>query len=136
PTGPFDEQFESMFWLSRPYNWPVIGWPRDLNSYTYEQAQEYFRTYYAPNNLTGVIVGDFDPAEIKPVIRQYFGRLERGPEPPPVVTMEIPSRAEMRMYAECDCQPQTQVWYHTPAFAHEDSHALNVLSEVLNGRTG
>lgn len=136
PTGPFDEQFESMFWLSSPYNWPVIGWPSDLNSYTYEQAQEYYATYYAPNNLTGVIVGDFDPAEIKPVIREYFGRLERGPEPPPVVTLEIPSKAEMRMFAECDCQPQVRVWYHTPPFAHEDSYALNVLSEILNGRTG
>jgi predicted Zn-dependent peptidase len=136
PTGPFDEQFESMFWLSSPYNWPVIGWPSDLNSYTYEQAQEYFATYYAPNNLTGVIVGDFDPAEIKPVIKEYFGRLKRGPEPPKVVTLEIPSKAEMRMYAECDCQPQTTVWYHTPPFAHEDSYALNVLAEILNGRTG
>ncbi len=136
PTGPFDEQFESMFWLSSPYNWPVIGWPSDLNSYTYEQAQEYFATYYAPNNLTGVIVGDFDPAEIKPVIEEYFGRLKRGPEPPQVVTLEIPSKAEMRMYAECDCQPQTTVWYHTPPFAHEDSYALNVLAEILNGRTG
>ncbi len=136
PTGPFDEQFESMFWLSSPYNWPVIGWPSDLNSYTYEQAQEYFATYYAPNNLTGVIVGDFDPAEIKPVIEEYFGRLERGPEPPKVVTLEIPSKAEMRMYAECDCQPQTSVWYHTPPFAHADSYALSVLAEILNGRTG
>ncbi len=136
PTGPFDEQFESMFWLSSPYNWPVIGWPSDLNSYTYEQAQEYYATYYAPNNLTGVIVGDFDPAEIKPVIKEYFGRLERGPEPPKVVTLEIPSKAEMRMYAECDCQPQTRVWYHTPPFAHADSYVLTVLGEILNGRTG
>lgn len=136
PTGPFDEQFESMFWLASPYNWPVIGWPSDLNSYTYEQAQEYYATYYAPNNLTGVIVGDFDPAEVKPVIERYFGRLKRGAEPPKVVTLEVPSKAEMRMFAECDCQPQTRVWYHTPAFAHEDSYALNVLAEILNGRTG
>lgn len=136
PTGPFDEQFESMFWLASPYNWPVIGWPSDLNSYTYQQAKDYFATYYAPNNLTGVIVGDFDPAEIKPVIREYFGRLERGPAPPPVVTLEVPSKAEMRMFAECDCQPQVRVWYHAPAFAAEDSYALNVLAEILNGRTG
>jgi len=136
PTGPFDEQFESMFWLASPYNWPVIGWPSDLNSYTYQQAKDYFATYYAPNNLTGVIVGDFDPAEIKPVIREYFGRLERGPAPPPVVTLEVPSKAEMRMFAECDCQPQVRVWYHAPAFAAEDSYALNVLAEILNGRKG
>lgn len=136
PTGIFDEQFESMFWLSSPYNWPVIGWPSDLNSYTYEQAQEYYATYYAPNNLVGVIVGDFDPAEVKPTIERYFGRLKKGPKPPPVVTMEMPSRAEMRMFAECDCQPQVRVWHKTPPFAHEDAYALNVLAAILNGRTG
>jgi predicted Zn-dependent peptidase len=136
PTGIFDEQFESMFWLSSPYNWPVIGWPSDLNSYTYDQAKEYYATYYAPNNLTGVIVGDFDPGEVKPLIEKYFGRLKRGPEAPPVVTLEVPSKAEMRMYAECDCQPQVRVWYKTPPFAAEDSFTLQVLAEVLNGRTG
>ncbi|MCA9306497.1 MAG: insulinase family protein, partial [Phycisphaerales bacterium] len=79
PTGIFQEQFESMFWMSHPYNWPVIGWPSDLNSYTMEDAQNYFDTYYRPNNIVGVIVGDFDPAQAKSLINTYFGRLERGP---------------------------------------------------------
>lgn len=136
PTGKFQEQFDSMFWLASPYNWPVVGWPTDLNSYTYEQAQEYFRTYYAPNNLVGVIVGDFDPEYVRPLIESYFGRLERGPEAPRVVTLEVEQQAEMRMNAECDCQPQIEVRYHTVAFAHADSYPLQILSEILNGRTG
>jgi len=136
PTGPFQEQFESMFWMSSPYTWPVVGWPTDLNAYTLEQARDYFNTYYAPNNLVGVIVGDFDPEYVKPVIEAYFGRLEPGPEPPEVVTLEVDQRAEMRMNAECDCQPQIEVRYHTVPFGHEDSAALEVLAELLNGRTG
>jgi len=136
PTGEFQEQFESMFWLSSPYHWPVIGWPSDLNAYTREQAQEYFDVYYRPNNLVGVIVGDFDAEQIKPVIRRYFGRLERGPEPPEVVTTEIEQKAEMRMYAECDCQPQVEVRYHAVPFNHEDSFALEMMAQILNGRTG
>ena len=78
PTGKVDEQFDAMFWTSAPYSWPVIGWPSDLNSYTMEQAQEYYDTYYQPANLIGVVVGDFDPEEVKPVIEAYFGRISPG----------------------------------------------------------
>lgn len=136
PTGEFREQFNSMFWMASPYHWPVIGWPTDINAYTREQAERYFETYYSPNNLVGVIVGDFDPAEVKPVIRSYFGRLSPGPEPPEVVTLANEQRAEMRMNAECDCQPQIEVRYHAPPFNHKDSFALEMLAEILNGRTG
>ncbi len=137
PTGEFREQFNSMFWQSSPYAWPVIGWPSDLNSYTMEEAKRYFETYYRPNNLVGVVVGDFVPSVITPVIREYFGRLPRGEHaPPPVVTIEIAQKAPMRMDAECDCQPQVEIQYHTVPFNHEDSFALEVIAELLNGRTG
>ncbi len=65
PTGKFDEQFESMFWQSHPYSWPVVGWPSDLRVISKEQADEYYATYYAPNNLTASLVGNFDVAEAK-----------------------------------------------------------------------
>ncbi len=137
PTGIYEEEFEAMFWQSSPYLWPVIGWPSDLNSYTIEEAQRYWDIYYKPNNLTGVVVGDFNPDEVKPLISSYFGRLERGKQdPPPVVTLEIPQKAQKRMYAECDCQPQIEVRYHTVPFGHADSFALEILANVLNGRTG
>ena len=136
PTGKFQEQFESMFWMSSPYSWPVIGWTSDLHSYTRADAEAYFDTYYRPNNLVGVIVGDFEPAYIKPVIQRYFGRLEAGPTPPPVVTLEMEQQAQMRMYAEGDLQPQVEVRYHAVPFAHKDSYALEMLTGILNGRTG
>ncbi len=137
PTGVFQEQFESMFWQSSPYSWPVIGWPSDLNSYTFEEAQRYFNIYYRPNNLVGVLVGDFDPADAKKQITRYFTRLERGEtNPPPVVTEEVPQRAAMRMVAEAEAQPSVTVQYHAAPFGHKDSYALDMLSQVLNGRTG
>ena len=137
PTGEFDEQFDALFWQSSPYAWPVVGWPSDLNSYTRPAAERYWNIYYRPNNLVGVVVGDFDPAEVEPVIREYFGRLLKGDrEPPPVVTLEVPQKAEQRMYAECDCQPQVEVRYHTVPFSHADGFALEVLAQLLNRRTG
>ncbi|MCZ6834403.1 MAG: pitrilysin family protein, partial [Planctomycetota bacterium] len=137
PTGIFQEQFDAMFWQSSPYSWPVIGWPSDLNSYTLEQAKTYFDIYYQPGNLVGVIVGDFDPQKIKPIIQRYFSRLKPGDQPvPPVVTTEMPQLAEKRMVADCNCQPQVEVRYHTVPFGHQDSFALEMLAELLNGRTG
>ncbi len=137
PTGVFQEQFDSMFWISSPYNWPVIGWTSDLNSYTLEEAQRYFDTYYQPGNLVGIIVGDFDVEEVRQVIESYFGRLQPGTtEVPPVVTLEMEQRAEIRMNAEVEAQPQIEVRYHTVPFNHADSFALEMMSQILNGRTG
>lgn len=137
PTGVFQEQFDSMFWMSSPYGWPVIGWTSDLNSYTMEEAQKYWNTYYRPNNLVGIIVGDFNPAEAKATITRYFSRLEPGKTtPPPVVTLEQKQMAEQRMYAEAETQPQVEIRYHTVPFMHKDSYALDVMASLLNGRTG
>ena len=137
PTGVFQEQFESMFWMASPYSWPVIGWTSDLNSYSMDEAMKYWNTYYRPNNLVGIIVGDFDPAAAKKTITTYFSRLEPGKvAPPPVVTLEPKQGAEMRMMAEAETQPQVEIRYHTVGFQHKDSYALDVMSSILNGRTG
>jgi predicted Zn-dependent peptidase len=137
PTGRFQEQFDSMFWASCGYAWPVIGWPSDLNSYTTEQAQEYWNIYYRPGNLFGVVVGDFDPAEAKELITRYFSRLAPGAqEPPPVVTLEVEQLAEQRMNAAGDVPPSVEVRYHTVPAGHVDSYPLDILAEIFNERTG
>ncbi|HEV8631200.1 MAG TPA: pitrilysin family protein [Thermoanaerobaculia bacterium] len=136
PTGPFDEEFEAMFWEAHPYHWPVVGWPSDLRVISKQQADEFFKLYYAPNNLTATLVGNFDPVEVEKLARRYFGRLQPSPKPPDVATLEPQQLAEKRMLASCDCQPQARVRYHTVAFEHADSYALEVLAGLLNGRTG
>ncbi|MBU6221816.1 MAG: insulinase family protein [Planctomycetes bacterium] len=137
PTGRFQEQFDALFWASSGYSWPVIGWPSDLNSYTFEQAQDYWNTYYRPGNLVGVVVGDFDPGEAKAYIKRYFSRLDAGTQkPPPVVTLEVEQLAEQRMNAEGDFPPAIEIRYHTVPAGHADSYPLDMLSEVLNERTG
>jgi predicted Zn-dependent peptidase len=137
PTGRFQEQFDSMFWASCGYAWPVIGWPSDLNSYTFEQAQDYWNIYYRPGNLFGVVVGDFDPAQARDLITRYFSRLDPGAQqPPPVVTLEVGQLAEQRMNAEGDFPPSIEVRYHTVPAGHSDSYPLDILAELLNERTG
>jgi predicted Zn-dependent peptidase len=137
PTGKFNEQYDSMFWQSSPYGWPVVGWPSDLEGITREEALDYFAVNYAPNNLTACLVGDIDPARAVELAKQYFGRLSRGPRPPePVRTSEMPQLAEKRMVAYAETVPQVRVRYHTVADGHPDSFALEILASVLSGRTG
>ncbi len=137
PTGRFQEQFDAMFWASCGYAWPVIGWPSDLNSYTFDQAQEYWNTYYRPGNLVGIVVGDFDPAKAKATITTYFSRLDPGTrKPQPVVTLEVEQLAEQRMNASGDFPPSIEIRYHTVPAGHVDSYPLDMLAEVLNDRTG
>jgi predicted Zn-dependent peptidase len=137
PTGKFDEQFDAMFWASCGYAWPVIGWPSDLNSYTSEQAQDYWNIYYRPGNLCGILVGDFDPARAKRLITNYFSRLAPGKQqPPPVVTLEVEQLAEQRMNAAGDFPPAVEIRYHTVPAGHVDSYPLDMLAEILNDRTG
>lgn len=137
PTGKYDELFEALVWQSHPYGWPVIGWPSDLKVISKEQAEEYYRVHYAPNNVTAALVGNFDPKLVKELAAKYFGRASRGAvDPPSVVTMEIPQLAAQKLTAECDCQPETTVTYKTVGFGHKDGFALDVLAGLMNGRTG
>jgi predicted Zn-dependent peptidase len=137
PLGKFDEAFTATFWEAHPYGWPVVGWPSDIPSYTLAQAKDYFATYYAPNNLTGVLVGDFKTAELKPLLERYFGRIPAGKtEPPPIVTMEPRQGAEKRFNAEAETSPTVRIWWHGVPFVHKDRSALDLLTDVLSGRTG
>ena len=137
PTGKFEEQFNSLFWQSSPYSWPVIGWPSDIEGITRAEALSFFDLYYAPNNLAAALVGDFDPDEAKALAERYFGRLSRGDRPPPQPrTREMPQLSEKRMHAYAETNPQVVVRYHSVPDGHVDEPALVVLGQLLNGRTG
>ena len=137
PLGKFDEEFNALFWAAHPYKWPVVGWASDIPAITKAEADEYFGTYYAPNNLTGTLVGDFDPAEARAVIERYFGRIPRGEkDPPEVVTVEPKQLGEKRYNAEAETPPTVRIWWHAAPFMHRDRTALDLLSDLLTGRTG
>lgn len=137
PTGPFDEQLNAMFWTAHPYKWETIGWMSDLSTLSMADAREFFDTFYAPSNITAALVGNFDPSEVRSLAERYFGRIPRGPfEVPDVVTLEEPQLAEKRMNAECDCQPQVALQFHSVPFGHKDAFVFDVVTGLLNGQTG
>jgi predicted Zn-dependent peptidase len=137
PTGKFEEEFDAMFWESSPYSHPVIGWPSDVEAITRTQAEGYFGTYYAPNNITAAMVGDVDPDEAIALAKEYFGRIPRGKvAPPEVITQEVPQLAAKRMVAEADTNPEVEIRFHAVPFDHKDMFAFELIGDILNKRTG
>jgi predicted Zn-dependent peptidase len=137
PTGKFDESLNATFWDSSPYNWDVIGWPSDLRNITKAQADEYYGTFYAPQNLTAMLIGDFEPGAALALAEKYLGSIPAGTRPvPEMVTAEIPSLAEKRFYAEAETNPSVEILWHTVAFVNKDVPALLGLEALLNGPTG
>ncbi len=137
PTGKFQEQFNALFWDAHPYNWPVLGWPSDIPAISKQQADEFYALYYQPQDISLILVGDFKLAAAESVIQQYFGRIPAGHQPAPeVTTLEIQSQAEKRYNAEAETNPQTEIVWRSVGFGHKDSYPLEVLQQLLNGRTG
>ena len=137
PLGKFYESFESLFWESHPYGWPIIGWPSDIPAISKKQADEFYATFYAPQNLTLVLVGDFEGKGALALAEKYFGRIPKGKEEAPdVVTLEQPQKAEKRFNAEAETNPNVDIYYHSPAFGHKDLYPLQVAAQILSTRTG
>jgi zinc protease len=120
---------------SHPYSWPTIGSMADLSAASLNDVKDFFRTYYAPNNATIAIAGDFDRDSVKTWINRYFAQIPRGPaEPlqrtPPVVVLTrdtsvvLEDRVQLpRLY---------YAWHTVKSFAPDDA-ALDVAAFILAG---
>ena len=56
-----------------PYSWETIGSMEDLDAASLEDVQEWFRTYYGPNNAVLAVAGDVEAAEVLERVKYYFG---------------------------------------------------------------
>lgn len=136
PVGALYESFITTAYSAHPYGVPNIGWHSDITATTMEDAREFYETYYIPNNITIAIAGDVNPDEIRELAETYFGRLERGPEPAPIYTVEPEQTAEKRFTIERQSQPFLLLGYHTVNEQHPDFAALDLLGTILiGGRT-
>jgi zinc protease len=86
PYGIVEEGvYHLLFPKSHPYHADVMGSHADIQAAKLEDVRNFFKLYYAPNNASLAIVGDFDPAQAKQFVEKYFGPLKRG-APVPKIT--------------------------------------------------
>jgi zinc protease len=132
--GSMDELLRGTAYLAHPYQWPVTGWEPDLDAITVSDCQDYFRTHYAPNNATVVIVGDFKPETTIETISKAYGAIPAQPPAPAVVRDEPPQQGERRAVLRKPAQlPAVSLAYHVPGTSVADVFALDLVETILGG---
>lgn len=136
PFGRLYEQFLASAFTAHPYRNPVIGWRSDIERLTMGQAEEFRRTFYAPNNVVIAIVGDIQTATVLRQIEKYFGRIPRQPLPLPLPTREPRQQGERRVQVFFDANPRLLMGFHKPGPVHPDDYVADVIADLLaQGRT-
>jgi zinc protease len=136
PYGLADETiYAALYPASHPYSWDVIGSMADLSAATLDDVKNFFRTYYAPNNATISIAGDFQPDSVKRWITRYFGDIPRGPTLPSRPTVpEFTMTRDTFMVVEDRVQlPRLYNSWHTVRLYHQDDATLDILAYTLAG---
>jgi zinc protease len=136
PYGRADEIIlAALYPKSHPYSWPVIGSMTDLSAASLADVQNFFRTYYAPNNATLTIAGDFDPAAVKTMVAQYFGGIPRGPNVTRRTTVPavvIPRDEFLVLEDKVQLPRLYYTWHSVKGFSKDDA-ALDILAQILAG---
>jgi zinc protease len=132
--GTANEVLYKTAFTCHPYHWPTIGWMTDIENFTPEDCVAFYRTYYAPNNATIVVVGDVTEKDVLRRIRDGYGHIpssdipeeDTKPEPPQTaprdVTLKKPTPSEKLL-----------VGFRGPALGDADHAACVVLNEILFG---
>jgi zinc protease len=106
----------------------------DLSAASEEDVKAFFRLYYAPNNATLAVVGDFDPKQAKAWIQKYFSDLPQGKavERPKVPLGKLDASKRL-VYEDRVQVPRLYIQYPTVGFKADDDYALSVMSSILSG---
>jgi len=139
PGALFSEQSRAALFLNHPYGIPVIGWKHEAEALELEDANAFYRKYYAPNNAILIIAGDVQPDEVRELAETYYGPL--APTPglgPRLRPAEPPHLAERRVMYEDPrvSEPYVVRTYLAPERnpgAQQDAAALTLLADVLGG---
>lgn len=136
PESKLWETFVASSFLAHSYGQPTIGWMSDIENLTRSKAEQFFHSYYAPNNAIVAIVGDIDAQKTIALVERYFGAIKPGKEPPPVTAQEPKQAGERRIELLADAEPTLIMGFHKPAIATPDDYVFDVITMILgSGRT-
>ncbi len=121
----------SVFPKGHPYSWSVIGSMADLDAASLKDLKRFFLEYYHPGNAALCLSGDFDPAEAKRWIAEYFGPIAPGKTPDRPHPEPSPARAANLIQADRVSLPRVYWAWPTVADDHPDAPALDLLAHVL-----
>ncbi|MFV0389930.1 MAG: M16 family metallopeptidase [Pyrinomonadaceae bacterium] len=138
PYGTAYEKISELIYpANHPYHWTTIGSLEDLSNASMDDVKAFFRKYYAPNNASLVIAGDFDPKIAKQYVKKYFEPIPRG------VKIDRPNPAKPKINGEIrktfedavTLERRYIVWHTSPARS-ADEPALDILASILSSGRG
>jgi len=131
-NGRLYEQMMATAYVAHPYRNPVIGWPSDIENWTQEDLETFFRTYYSPNNITMVFAGDVTPEEIFLLADEHLSAIPRQHPPPEITTVEPEQQGPRRLVIETAAQaPLLHMAFHASATADPEALYMDLLLTVL-----
>tara|TARA_Y100001934_G_scaffold278846_1_gene381101 strand:+ start:249 stop:1643 length:1395 start_codon:yes stop_codon:yes gene_type:complete len=137
PSGALTQLLYENVFGEHPYSWPTLGYMEHLQAVTVTELKEFYRTYYAPNNATVVVVGDLNFEEVLSSLARGYGDIAPQPiptfNPNPVVASHGPSLYRLSL---ASATPQMMVGFLGVAQSDVDFPALEILTELLvNGES-
>jgi zinc protease len=136
PYGDWDERLQAMvFPPDHPYHHTVIGSMEDIGAATLDDVEDFFRTWYRPNNAVLTLAGDVEPLRGIELVERWFGEIPAGDPPPPPPGIEDPgpvigATVRDRVHADVPL-PRVYVAGRVPSFAHPDFYVADLASSVL-----
>ncbi len=128
---------ENTYPVGHPYSWTVIGSMKDLDAASMSDVQDWFKTYYGPNNVTVVIAGDITPQVAREKVEKYYGEIPPGP---PIAKQEswVAKRSGTHRGWVQDRVPQARLYrvWNVPEFSSPEEAQLDLAAQILGrGKT-
>ncbi len=138
PSAQLYERRRAVTYLRHPYRIPVIGWKREIDGLTTQDALAFYRRHYAPNNAILIVSGDATTAEVRRLAEKHYGPIPRRTLPERVRPVEPDQLAAKRVTMKSPRVhvPSISITFRAPSYsAGETRHAypLLLLSDILGG---
>ncbi len=139
PAAQLSEAMAAALYVHHPYGTPVIGWMHEIEALSRQDALDYYRRFYTPQNAILVVAGDVTADEVRKLADNTYGRVTGDPNKPERIRPKEPAPRSARHVSLTDPkveQPSLSRLYLVPSARTakgKESFALDVLAEVLGG---
>ena len=139
PEALLNEEMQATLYQNHPYRIPVIGWMHEMEQLNREEAIDFYKRYYAPNNAILVVAGDVEPEKVRELAEKTYGKVPRGPALPPRERPTEPRQKTKRTVTMADERvtvPSFSKAWIVPSYHRDqkgEAEALDLLSEILGG---
>lgn len=135
PSYIAEQFYDRWAYHGSPYARPVLGYENLIATIPRQEIIDYYRTYYQPNNMIVLVIGDFDTSSMKDLLEDTFGQHPAQPLPPRPAVVVPPVQGKTVKRTEA-AVAESHVDFHLrlPAFTDPSYYAMTILTEILNER--